>query len=211
MRAQVVTAAAASLLALSLHGPVAAQNGTPAAGEQASTSCDTVQPRDAAFFQQIPGTPAAELAKTETTGTPIPFTMPEGNPADQATVDEIAALYQQLTDCLNKGDYLRAYALYTDQYLQKNLSAKAIESLASTPVPIEESRQSKFQSVLDARMLANGQIGALVSTTNPISGQLIIYSVLEHVDGHLRINEETVVEAALPTSPVAGSAATPAA
>jgi hypothetical protein len=211
MRARAVTAAAITLLALSLHGPVAAQNGTPAAGGQASTSCSDLQPRDAAFFQQIPGTPAAELAKTETTGTPTPFTMPEGNPADQATVDEIAALYQQLTDCLNKGDYLRAYALYTDEYLQKNLSAKAIESLAATPVPIEASRQSRFQSVLDARMLANGQIGALVSTTNAVSGQIIIYSVLQRVGDHLRINEEQVVEVALPTSPEAGSAATPAA
>src|SRR3954467_6289058 len=105
-------------------GTLAAQGGTPAAGAQATASCADVTPRDAQFFQSL-ATPAAATPPGNASAsgaTPTPFAMPEGEPADDATITGITSLYEQLVDCLNQGDYLRAYALYSDDYLLRNLS-----------------------------------------------------------------------------------------
>jgi hypothetical protein len=181
----------------------AAQDGTPAAGAGAE-SCSEVTPRDAAFFQAVAATPGAATPQSNaqgTTATPTPFVMPEGAPADDATVAEIEHLYQQLIDCLNAGDYLRAYALYSDDYLLRNLNEEAIASLAATPVPMDASQQSEFGGILDARMLDDGRIAALVSTRNAQAGELLIFSTLRRVDERLVIDDEQVVEAEIPATP----------
>jgi hypothetical protein len=216
MRTNAIGIMAVMLLALGLRGAVAAQNGTPAAGTAMNGSCAQVQPRDAAFFRQLPATPAAQREQTTSqaaspAASPAPFAMPEGTPADDATVAAVGALYQELIDCLNQGDYLRAYALYTDNYLQRNLSAEAIAKLAATPVPTEEAQQSAFGSVLDARQLDDGRVAALVTTANPQTGETVIFSILVRDGETLRIDEEQVVESAVEGSPAAGGAGTPAA
>lgn len=200
-----------SLCALLLAGttPAAvAQSGTPAAGS-GDASCASVEPRDASFFEAVAATPAADADQgTPAQGTPTPFTMPAGEPADEETIAAVTVLYQQLVDCLNAGDYLRAYALYTDDYLLRNLTAEAIGQLEATPVPSEAAMQTSFGSVLDARLLPDGRVAALVTTSNPQSGDIVIFATLRRDGDRLLIDEEQVVEAAAAT-PV--GAATPAA
>jgi hypothetical protein len=177
---------------------VALQSGTPAPGAQA---CAEIEPRDLASLQTLPGTPddaATANGQADTSATPTPFAMPDGEAADQAVVDEITSLYEQLIACLNAGDYLRAYALYTDDYLLRNLSAEAIDTLVATPVPVEESQQSEFGGVLDTRLQDDDRIAALITTSNPHSGEVLIFSLLRREDDRLLIDDEQVVEAEVP-------------
>ncbi|MBA2596058.1 MAG: hypothetical protein M3Q50_11690 [Chloroflexota bacterium] len=134
--------------------------------------------------------------------------MSEGEPADEAVVGEVTALYEQLIACLNARDYLRVYALYSDEYLERNFSEEMLNTLAATPVPTEASTQSAFGGVREARILDDGRVGALITTSNPQSGEVVVFALLRRDGDRLRIDDEQVVDAE--TSP--GTAeATPAA
>jgi ribosomal protein S16 len=183
-----------------------AQEGTPGAGGagggDTTAACQQVEPRDAEFFAGIEGTPAAEQEQAESQGTPAGTDAEtetsatlEGEAVDEATVGEITELYETLVACLNDGDYLRAYALYTDDYLARNLSAETIGQLEATPVPVEESTRSEFRGVIDARAQDEGRIVALVMVNNPQSGDIIIRSTVVQEGERLRIDEESIVEA----------------
>ena len=202
MRPGFIAAMLASVMFLGLGAPSSAQESTPSS---APPSCSEIEPRDTASFQQVAGTPQADGAGAEsqaTSGaTPTPFAMPEGEVADDATVAEIAALYEQLVSCLNAGEFLRAYALYTDDYLVRNLSAEAIEGLSATPVPTEEAMRSTFGDVLDARMMDDGRVAALISTSNPQVGETIILAILTNEEGRWLIDDESVVEVGAQSTP----------
>jgi hypothetical protein len=120
--------------------------------------------------------------------------MPEGQPADDATVAEVTALYEQLVDCLNQGDYLRAYALYSDDYLLRNLSQGQIASMAATPVPVQESQRVSFGGILDARRLEDGRVGALITTHSEQAGDLVLFTIVRREGDQLLIDDEQVVE-----------------
>jgi hypothetical protein len=179
-----------------------AQEGTPATDTSGGASCTDIEPRDASFFEGLAGTPAAE-ADQDGSGqaagaTPEPFAMPEGEAADESVVAEVTAHYEQLIACLNAGDYLRAYTFYSDEYLTENLSEEALGNLEATPVPVEESTQSSFGGVQEARMLDDDHVAVLVTTSNPQTGEILIYAVLSRDGDQWRIDEEQVVEAAIP-------------
>jgi hypothetical protein len=199
MRSRLVTTLV--LMAIGLTGnSVSAQAGTPTTDSNVA-SCASIDPRDAAFLRELAATSAAD-SKQQSTGqgadaaTPAPFAMPEGQPADSAVIAEVTTLYQHLIVCLNAGDFLRAYALYSDEYLVRNLTAEAINSLGATPVPTQASMQSEFGSVLDARLMEDGRIAVLVTTSNPQSGDLVLFAVLRRDGERLLIDEEEVVEVA---------------
>lgn len=187
-------------------------------GAQDDAACADIEPRDAAFFQQVAATPEAEGEgeMEQTTASPVAspsaFTMPEGEAASEEAVAEVTALYEQLISCLNAGDFLRAYAFYSDEYLLRNLSAEAIASLDATPVPVEESTQTEFGSVLEARMLEDGRIAALIVTSNAQTGDAVLFSLLEQGDQGWKIQDEAVVEVEMQATPEdEGAEATPAA
>jgi len=197
---------AASLLSTGAFQVTNAQEASPAAGSVQAASCAEIEPRDAAFFENVAATPEAGanegLPEQENAGaTPTPFAMPEGNVVDEETSAAVTALYQQLIACLNDGDFLRAYALYTDDYLVRNLSEEAITRLEATPVATDESARSEFGGLLDARSVEEGRIAALVTISNPRSGDVLIYSILREEDGRLRIDDETVVESEVAATP----------
>ena len=197
---------AASLLSAGAFQVTNAQEASPAAGSAQPASCAEIEPRDAAFFENVAATPEAGanegLPEQENAGaTPTPFAMPEGDVVDEETSAAVTALYQQLIACLNEGDFLRAYALYTDDYLVRNLSEEAITRLEATPVATDESARSEFGGLLDARSVEEGRIAALVTISNPRSGDVLIYSILREEDGRLRIDDETVVESEVAATP----------
>ena len=189
--------------------PAAAQTGTPVAGSAGAVSCSDVKPRDAAFFRSVAAAPAEQASPEATFATtPTPFAMPAGEPEGMATVAEITTLYERLVACLNAGDYLRAYALYSDDYLLRNLSDEAIARLAATPAPVAASQQSSFGGVLDARIMDDGKIGALLTVHNPQSGEVILFSIMHREGGRLLIDDERVVEAQVPLATPQGTPAT---
>lgn len=190
---------------------VRAQSGTPAADSQEAAPCIGIEPRDADDLRALSATPGSTSSEeTQVPGaaaaTPTPFALPEGEAADETVVAEVTTLYQQLIACLNAGEYLRAYALYTDEYLVQNLSDEILTNLAATPVSGENLPQSSFGGVRDVRVLADERIGALVTTRAEGSGELLLFAVLRRDGDRLRIDEEQVVEVGeLPGTPV-GSA-----
>ena len=46
----------------------------------------------------------------------------EGEDADEATIQAVTQTYRELVACLNAGQFLRVYALYTDDYLRRTLA-----------------------------------------------------------------------------------------
>ena len=192
----------AAVLGIAFVAPAAAQDGTPTSSAQSTAACDAVEPRDAEFFSSLAESPQA-TPSSQGQATPEPFAMPEGDVADDETIAQIEALYQTLVACLNAGDYLRAYALYTEAYLLRNLSEEILTRLEATPVPVQASTQSAFGGVLDARVLDDDRIAALVTTTNPLSGDIVLFALLTEEGGELRIDDETVVEAETAATPSA--------
>ena len=189
-----------ALVALLLGGAgaaVVAQDVTPIAGEGVDPAECRVAPRPAEFFERLAETPGAEEGgDSDTAGSPTPFAQPEGEPADEGTVDAVAATSRELVACLNAGDYLRAYALYTDDYLRRNFSPDEIAAIAATPEAVEEAARAVFRGVRDVATLDDGRVGALVDTANPDDdGDVTTYTVFVEEGDRYRIDEETVVEA----------------
>lgn len=114
----------------------------------------------------------------------------------------VANVYRTLTDCVNVGDFLRVASLYTDQYLQRNLSPEMIDNLDQTPEPSQEAMQTEFVEVRDARYLDQDRLAALVVTRNPKTGELQTYVELVRSGDSWLIDYEQPLEVgdATPTS-----------
>jgi plastocyanin len=190
------------------HPAVTAQEATPAAGEVIDPAECQVEPRATEELQQLVGT-AGE--GTEATPAAADAGAMQGEEADEATVQAVTQTYRELVACLNAGEFLRVYALYTDDYLRRTLTDRGIdlEQLQATPAP-DQQESTALVGVSDVRQLAGGQVTARVETTSsPEGAATVIQSVLEPVEDRLLIADETVVDAAAAT-PEAGGA-TPAA
>jgi len=182
-------------------GSVVAQPATPVGEMVAAGEC-TTEPRPAGFFEQLAATPGATPSTpVGQAGSPTPFAMPQGQPADQATVDAVTETERQVVACLNAGDYLRVYALYSDNYVRQNVPAETIGALPATPVPAPETTQLVLQAVREVVLLPDGRAAALIDLTGPQAGGAVTttYAVFAQVDGRWLIDEETVVQAGAAT------------
>jgi len=190
------------------HPAVIAQDATPSTGEVIDAAECQVEPRSTEELQQLVGT-ASE--GTEATPGATQAGSMEGEDADEATVQAVTQTYRELVACLNAGQFLRVYALYTDDYLRRTLADSGIdmEQFEATPAP-DQRETTALVGVSDVRQLAGGQVTARVETTSSPEGvATVIQSVLEPVENRLLIADEAVVDAAAAT-PEAGGA-TPAA
>jgi uncharacterized cupredoxin-like copper-binding protein len=189
------------------HPAVIAQDATPAAGEVIDPAECQVEPRTTEELEQLVG--AANEGTEATPGAAEAGSM-EGEDADEATVQAVTQTYRELVACLNAGEFLRVYALYTDDYLRRTLADSGIDpaQFQATPAP-EQRETTALVGVSEVRQIAGGQVTARVETTSsPEGAASVIQSVLEPVEDRLLIADETVVEAATATPGVAG--ATPA-
>jgi hypothetical protein len=184
--------------ALLTPGVAMAQEATP------STDCGAVAPRDERDLQMLSGTPPAPVGTPASEPSPVatPFMMPEGDEASDEDMAAVASVYRTLTDCVNTGDFLRVASLYTDEYLQRNLSPELIENLDQTPEPNQEAMQTEFVEVRDARYLDQDRLAALVVTSNPQTGELQTYVELVRSGDSWLIDYEQPLEVgdATPTS-----------
>jgi plastocyanin len=189
-------------LVLFAHPVVIAQDATPAAGEVVDPAECQVEPRAIEDIEQLVGTAGEEAGATPDAAEAGSM---EGEEADEATVQAVTQTYRELVACLNAGEFLRIYALYTDDYLRRTLNDAGIDiqQIQATPAP-DQQEMTALASVSEVRQIAGGRVTARVETISVPEGvSSVIQSVLEPVGDRLLIADETVVDAAAAT-PAAG-------
>ena len=189
-------------MTLFAHPAVIAQNVTPAAGEIVDPAECQVEPRAIEELEQLVGT-ASEGADA-TPGAAQAGSM-EGEEADEATVQAVTQTYRELVACLNAGEFLRVYTLYTDDYLRRTLADSGMDlaQLQATPAP-DRKEATALVSVSDVSQVAAGRVTARVETASSPEGVVsVVHAVLEQVGDRYLIADETVVDAEAAT-PAAG-------
>jgi plastocyanin len=189
-------------LMLFAHPAAIAQDATPAAGEVVDPAECQVEPRAIEEIEQLVGTAGEEAGATPDAAQAGSM---EGEEADEATVQAVTQTYRQLVACLNSGEFLRIYALYTDDYLRRTLNDAGIDlqQIQATPAP-DQQEMTALVSVSEVRQITGGRVTARVETTSSPEGTVsVIQAVLEPVEDRLLIADETVVDAAAAT-PAAG-------
>jgi plastocyanin len=205
-RAPFAVIATFGLLFGGIAGPAAiAQDATPAGEVIPAAECQ-VEPRAAEAVMQLIATPQAG---GEATPNPDEAGQPMGEAADEATVQAVTATYRELVACVNASDFLRVYALYTDDYLRRALGDQQIDvsQLAATPAADEEGGTA-LVGVSDVRRLEMDRVAARVETFDPaVGGPTVIDAVLVQEGDRYRIQDETVVDVEAEGTPEAADAA----
>ena len=184
------------LLAAGGIDAVAVQDATPAPYPVAPdpTEC-TVTPRPIEDVVAVVGTPAVGAA-TPVAASPAPFTVPAGEPADAATAKAAVATLRQVFACANAGDFLRVYALFTDDYVRAffagtPLTPEVQAFLSAPPRPLPPDQQRVIVRVGEARLLADGRVGVPIVLDEPDDPRTEEpdYAILEEVGGRWLVDE----------------------
>jgi hypothetical protein len=169
----------AALIALAMVIPVGATDATPIAYDADPASC-TVEPRALDDVERILGlaTPSAPRERP-----------PSGGPVDPAseTGKGTIATLELLFACLNAGDRLRAYSLYTDAYLATILQPGDLPA-AATPLPNDPDELTRIVAIA-LHSLPNDAVLAKV-TLDPalIPVDKLFEFILVPVDGQWKID-----------------------
>lgn len=156
---------------------VAAQEGTPAAGENAfplvaDPALCTGEPRSTDDLLDLwfpeGGSPVAEATDGEDEP-PTEVTIPVGAPVDdEAVMAGVTATIHEVFSCFAAGDVPRAYALFTDDLARQfgpepgQTREDAIAFVEATPVPAPEEEQGRILAITDVMLLDDGRVGAFV-------------------------------------------------
>ena len=191
-----------------LTGSVLAQEATPAAslGAPDPSEC-TVEPRPMAFFEQFIGTPTAEQeAAMAAMGEATPdagFQLPEGEPADEATVAAVLETVWQLGACINAGDFWGRYAaVFTEDYFRREferfgpIPEEEREFMAATPEPLPADSRVALLAVVDVRVLPDGRVAGLFDVQDPFAeppGPSRFYWEFVDEDGRWLIDEQIML------------------
>ena len=158
------------LCALTFVGsrPISAQEASPVAG---GTTC-TVEPRNAdellTLWYAEDGTPIGTWATPMADEAITEITLPVGSPADDATTGEVTAVVEQVFACFDAGDFLRAFALFTDNLAgqfgpEPGTSFEDAQAFVNTaPEPAAPGEESEIVAVSNVVMLEDGRAGAFV-------------------------------------------------
>ena len=87
--------------------------------------------------------------------------LPEGSPVTDIVAIEVQQVIVEVFACLNAGEPLRSYALYTDDYLRQILPGADLVAL-STPVPLDPEERTTILDIPDVRELPDGRVAATV-------------------------------------------------
>jgi hypothetical protein len=155
--------------------PAAAQPTTPVMDPFGPTpeECQ-VEPRSMDELQAILGNGAARptpLAVEATPGRLDAVELPDGVPADAATVEEITTTARQVVACRNAGDIARSLAPYSanaihhDPVLFRLTTALAAGELSTaSPEPYPKGQRLHFAGLFHARVLPDGRVAAVASS-----------------------------------------------
>jgi hypothetical protein len=189
------TIAALVAVAVALGATAAAAQNQPIV--PAANQC-RVEPRPIDFFRQFVGTPTAD----EASPVPAAFQMPEGEPADRATRSGVLDTVRQVGACINAGNYLALYALFTDDYFTRAVEAEGplsedeLTFFSATPEPMPAGSQAALLAILDVRVLPDGRAAVLIDVFTPFQdppGPVRVLYVMVEQDGRWLIDEEILV------------------
>ena len=149
-----------------------------------------VEPRPLADLERLSATPAAAAPAP---ADPRPD-LGDGAPADPETVAAVTATIEHLYACYNAGDYLRAFALFTDDGLRRalpglGLTEKDLAFIAETPVPAPKAAWQAI-AVREVTTLPDGRARARVDGRAP-AGAFAEDVVLVEAAGRYRIDNLT--------------------
>ncbi|HYH11567.1 MAG TPA: hypothetical protein VD789_04350 [Thermomicrobiales bacterium] len=187
---------------LTMASATTAQEATPAGVSPDADQC-TFEPRTIEDMQALFGTPAPEGAGEATSivqATPADFTLPEGEPADEATVEEITAVIHGVAACYNAGDYLAGFGGVTDEFLVSQVGRSLFDedfvaAMSAEPVPLDEEMQTVVLGVREVTVLEDGRVAALFDYHGPspqvegINGVETDLFIFRNVDGQWLLDE----------------------
>ena len=167
---------AAVLLSVGATRMTTAQEATPTADNSPNPEECVMEPRALEDLQQMVGTPhpagAGEATAIARAATPVAFQLPQGEPADAATVEVIAQLIRHQFACHNAGHYLAGFAGTTDEFIRSQVGVALFDEdlvavLEATPQPLPEQLQTQLLGVSDVTIYPDGRAGALVQYLSP--------------------------------------------
>ena len=150
--------------------------------------CD-VEPRRLPLFE---GTPLPDESGVDPT--PTPFAIPAGELVDEDAAAAITAAIRGSLACRNAGDFLRAYAFYTDGFLSGLLggpagAASATEALLRPPTPVAATDRLALVHVSEVRRLEDGRVGAIVVTQSASHAYADYLYLVEEEDGRWLVDD----------------------
>ena len=157
----------AILVVMALLTPVIANASQPTPDIPAPDEC-LIEPRALPLFASVTPLPVTP-APVDATAT-APRDMTEGQPAEPAVVDAVTATVRESLACRNGGDFARAYALVTDEFLVRVFGGpETIDPMVALALEGESPRVRRGErlhlvSIAEVRVLADGRAGALVTT-----------------------------------------------
>ena len=127
---------------------------------------------------EVPATPestavATPLVPEEETASPAAqVSLPDGDPADEATIAAVTKTMRQVLACENAGNTLGSFALLSDSFVRESQAEEPFTKddaalLAASPEALPADVRATLYAVHDVRVLAGGRIGALVETDFP--------------------------------------------
>lgn len=167
----------AALLMLLLASPMItltaqAQDGTPLPGFVTPDPAGClVEPRSIDSLVALLGTPESDASMPEDESVPASeFVAPSGEPADAEVVAGVTATMEELFACSNGGDYLRVFALYSDDFIGQELFLGEVteQELAFLATPVASPPATRESvAVQGVIALDDGRVGAFVDTRSP--------------------------------------------
>jgi hypothetical protein len=194
---------------LALGGPWAiaapesasAQAGTPGAGFTTPDAKDCrIEPRT--VEELISFIPAGGSTPVPAAASPAPFVAPEGEPADAASAAGVTATAEELFACYNANDFLRVFALFTDDYLRRDIAAEGMteEGLGFLAADLDARSEDERESVSvrDIRVLTDGRIGAYLIVQNSAAAAEAADYTIFFLEGDRFLTDDVVF---LPSAP----------
>lgn len=154
-------------LALLATGGSAFAQGTPVAIDRVAPGQCTVAPRTVADLETVI---AAAPADGTDVRVPVRFGIGDGVPVDELTMEDITGVVMEMTACMNAGDMLRLYALFSDDALRAALQPDDLSAAAlQTPVALSASNRFPEPIVWDSRVQTDGRVTALVDLDGEVA------------------------------------------
>lgn len=158
MRTHTMAALLALTLLLTVIPAGAAQEATPNASPVAG--CDVAHRTPAAIVESAGANPGEEELPE-----PVPYVVPEGEPADDETARRVDALLDAFVDCVNRGDFVGFLSLFSDDFLRRhfgsfNVSLDDLDTYELEPMAPEE--RLELEEVRDVVRLPDGRVAVLV-------------------------------------------------
>lgn len=190
--------------------PTVTPSGSPAAGDVPGAS-DCLVATGGPDIETISDPPARGIASPEETRRGIPIRtlaeIPEGEPADDSTVQGITQTMRRFFGCANSREIQKLMALYTDDYFRRATTVEVTheessgfwdwlfgpsESTATSYATPSFPENSPMPELTNVTILPDGRVGAIVS--GPDFDPIFFAFAREEPDGPYLVDETILIE-----------------